>query len=139
MVLRIALPGAIAWAAAPTASAASRGPVVEQRVVAEYPGWARGTGITTTVELQVQVGKDGRARRIVVEPYTVTRDILTRRLRASFDSAAVACVRRWSFRPARRDGWPVVGWARVGVTFEDPGADPRPPAYRSGARAKAAR
>jgi TonB family protein len=144
MVLGLALPGTIVWVAAQATTAeASRDPSVERRVAAEYPEWARGTGIATTVDLRVQVGKDGRARRVLVEPYTVTRDILTRRLRASFDSAAVACAQRWSFRPARRDGRPAVGWIRVGVTFEDPGPDPlhdpRPPATRRAGGTKAAR
>ncbi len=121
---------ALLWAlTVPSASAAAGTgrPAVVRRMAPEYPRWARGTGIGTTVDLQVLVGRDAKALRVVVEPYTVKRDIMTRRLRASFDSAAVACVKRWTFRPARRDGRPVAAWLRVAVGFEDPGegVDPR--------------
>lgn len=111
--------------AAPSAGAetGARRPAVERRMTAEYPAWARGTGIETTVDLKVLVGRDARARRVVVEPYTVERDIMTRRMRASFDSAAVACVKRWTFRPAWRAGRPVAAWLRVEVLLADPGTD----------------
>jgi protein TonB len=109
---------------APPAGAGTMGrdPQVERRVAAETPAWARGAGLGTSVEVRVQVGTDGRARRVVVVPYSVKHDVLSRRLRASFDSAAVAAVRQWTFRPARRGGQPVAAWMRVEVPFEDPGA-----------------
>jgi outer membrane biosynthesis protein TonB len=122
-ILLAALLGA-AVVPARLAGAEARAPAIERRVPAELPGWARGTGIVTNVDLRVRVQRDGRAGRVVVDPYTVRGDILTRRLRASFDSAAVACVRRWRFRPAMRDGRPVAAWMRVAVPFEDPGSDP---------------
>ena len=127
LALQVAAPVALLGAlAAPTTDlgARARGPRVERRVAAEYPGWARGTGIGTTVEVRVLVGRDARARRVVVAPHTVERDILTRRLRASFDSAAVVCVKRWTFHPARRDGRPVAAWLSVEVAFDDAGEDP---------------
>jgi len=140
VALRLALPGALAWATlAPSTCAAARGPAVERQEACGLPAWALGTGIVTTVELRVQVGRDGRARRVTVEPYTVRDDMLTRRLRASFDSAAVACVRRWSYRPAHRDGRPVTAWLRVGVTFEDPGREAEPSAPGRDTLAKARR
>jgi periplasmic protein TonB len=107
----------------PTAGAETPGPgpQVERRVAADYPAWARGAGLITSVEVRVQVGTDGRARRVVVVPYSVKHDLMSRRLRASFDSAAVAAVRQWTFRPRRRNGRPVAAWTRVEVPFEDPG------------------
>ncbi|MEK7824459.1 MAG: TonB family protein [Candidatus Eisenbacteria bacterium] len=127
-----ATPAALALVAAlgaPPAGAgtAGRGPEVVRRVAAEYPAWARGAGLGTSVEVRVQVGTDGRARRVVVVPYSVRNDIMSRRLRASFDSAAVASVRQWGFRPALRGDRPVVAWMRVEVPFEDPGAAARGP------------
>jgi protein TonB len=104
----------------------SGGPQVERRVAAVYPAWARGAGLGTSVEVRVQVGPAGRARRVVVVPYSVRHDVMSRRLRASFDSAAVAAVRQWTFRPARRGGQPVAAWMRVEVPFEDPGDDDAP-------------
>ena len=108
----------------PVAAVQASAPAIERRVPAELPEWARGTGIVTSVDLRVRVQRDGRVGRVVVEPYTVRGDILTRRLRASFDSAAVVCVRRWSFRPAARGGRLIAAWLRVAVPFDDPGSDP---------------
>ena len=97
-------------------------PAVLQRVAAECPAWARGAGLSTRVALRVLVGADGSPRRVEVVPYTVRDDILTRRMRASFDSAAVRAVRRWSFRPATRAGRPVAAWLAVEVPFVEPGS-----------------
>jgi protein TonB len=118
----------IAALGAPPAGAGptGRGPEVVRRVAAEYPAWARGVGLGTSVEVRVQVGTDGRARRVVVVPYSVRNDIMSRRLRTSFDSAAVAAVRQWSFHPALRGGQPVAAWMHVEVPFEDPGASATP-------------
>lgn len=109
----------LAWAAAlPTGAWAEPAHVVD-RVGPEYPSWARGTGIDTEVELRVLVGRDGRAKRVEVLPYDVTDDILTRKMRASFDSAAVRVVRRWRFAPAMRGGKVVPDWLTVRVLFSD--------------------
>jgi len=109
-----ALLAAIAAAAlAPTA------PRVLEAVEAEYPAWARGSGLSTQVTLRVRVTADGRPARIEVEPYTTRHDILKRSFRASFDSAAVRAVRRWRFQPATREGRAVSGWIRVDVPFDE--------------------
>jgi hypothetical protein len=93
--------------------------------------------MSTRVELQALVGRDGRVRQVRVVPYDVRRDILTRGMRASFDSAAVRAVRAWTFRPATREGEPVQAWFRLEVPFEDPAhggneAKPPPPPVREG-------
>ena len=86
------------------ATATAAPPAVVARVEAEYPAWARGTGLSTRVALRVRVTAQGRAERIEVEPYSTRHDVLTRPLRASFDSAAMRAVRHWGFRPAMQDG-----------------------------------
>ncbi len=111
------------------ATGTAAAPAVIERVEAEYPAWARGTGLATRVALRVRVTAQGRPERIEVEPYSTRLDVLTRPLRASFDSAAVRAVRHWGFRPAMRDGRPVAGWIRVEVPFEEAwmrSADPHP-------------
>lgn len=86
----------------------------------QYPSWAIGSGISTEVELRVLIGRDGRVRTLEVIPYNVRKDILTRDLRASFDSAAVRAVRTWAFRPATQDGRAVSVWWTLRVPFSDP-------------------
>lgn len=102
-----------------TAIGIAGAPAVVKRIEPEYPAWARGSGLATRVALRVRVTAQGRAGRIVVEPYTTHEDLLTRPLRASFDSAAVRAVRRWGFRAAMRDGRPVAAWIRVEVPFTE--------------------
>ena len=104
-------------------------PAAIERVQAEYPAWARGSGLATEVSLRVRVAADGRAVRIEVVPYSMRRDILTRSLRASFDSAAVRAVRRWRFRPAMSAGHPVAAWLAVEVPIDEDwtqSGDPHP-------------
>lgn len=95
-------------------------PSVVRTVKADFPAWAVGAGLSTTVHLRVLVGRDGSARRIEVDLYTVREDIMRRSMRASFDSAAVRAVRRWTFRPAMRRGRAVASWLMVDVPFTDP-------------------
>jgi TonB family protein len=95
-------------------------PSVVRTVKAEYPPWAVGAGLGTKVRLRVLVGTDGRPRRIVVLPYTTRDDILTRSMRASFDSAAVRAAWRWTFLPGTRGGRQVASWLVVHVPFADP-------------------
>jgi TonB family protein len=85
-----------------------------------YPSWSIGSGISTEVELRVLIDREGRVRRVEVVPYNVRHDLLTRDLRASFDSAAVRAVRTWSFRPATRNGRSVSVWWTLRVPFSDP-------------------
>lgn len=98
-----------------TASASNTAPRVLATVAAEFPAWAGGSGLSTQVALRVRVSADGRAERIEVVPYSTRHDVLTRALRASFDSAAVRAVRQWRFRPATREGRPVAAWLSVEV------------------------
>jgi TonB family protein len=101
------------------AAGAATAPAVLERVEAEYPAFARGAGLSTTVGLRVRVTAEGLPAKIEVVPYSTRHDVLTRPLRASFDSAAVRAVRRWRFRPATQNGRPVAGWIRVEVPIEE--------------------
>lgn len=107
----------LVMAAAPASDTVPR---VVETVPAECPAWAVGSGLSTEVALRVRVSADGRAERVQVVPYSTRHDVLTRTLRASFDSAAVRAVRQWRFRPARREGRPVAAWLQVKVTVAEP-------------------
>ena len=112
---------AVGWvlvSLAPVAWAEPPRPI--DRSAPEFPGWAIGSGVGTEVELRALVGRDGKVRRVQVVPYDVRFDLLTREMRASFDSAAVRAVRRWSFVPAKRGGKAVSAWLTLRVPFHDP-------------------
>jgi hypothetical protein len=63
-------------------------------------------------------------RKVEVVPYDVKKDIQTREMRASFDSAAVRAVRSWTFQPATEGTKPVSQWWTLRVPFSDPENDP---------------
>jgi TonB family protein len=117
-----AMSGILVLLLAAASSASTVPPRVIEAVEAEVPAWARGAGLSTRVPLRVLVGRDGRASRVEVVPYSTRNDILTRDLRAGFDSAAVRAVRTWRFEPARRGGSPVAAWLPVEVTVAEPWA-----------------
>jgi outer membrane biosynthesis protein TonB len=107
------------------AAAADRTPAaVVERAPAEYPAWAIGSGVSTDVLLRLRILPDSTLGQVKVAPYTVKNDLLTRQMRAGFDSAAVHAVRRWTFRAATLSGNAVAVWLDVAVPFEDPGAAP---------------
>jgi len=94
----------------------------------QYPAWAIGSGISTEVELRVRIGSDGHVRQVEMVPYDVRHDLMTREMRASFDTAAVRSVRTWIFRPASHDGRRVAVWWTLRVPFADPEDTTRDPA-----------
>jgi TonB family protein len=105
------------------ASAADRTPAaVLDTVAAEYPAWAIGSGVSTEVLLRLRILPDGTLGQVKVAPYTTKDDLLTRQMRAAFDSAAVRAVKRWKFRGATVAGYAFAAWLDVTVPFEDPGA-----------------
>ena len=77
-----------------------------ERVQPQYPDRAREKGIDGTVNVQVLVGTDG-----LVKDVRVVKSI------PELDESAVACVRRWRFKPARAKGQPVAVWVGVPVKF----------------------
>jgi TonB family protein len=108
--------------ASQAASAVDRTPAaVLDKVAAEYPAWAIGSGVSTEVMLRLRILPDGTLGQVKVAPYTTKDDLLTRPMRAAFDSAAVRAVKRWKFRAATVAGYAFAAWLDVSVPFEDPG------------------
>jgi TonB family protein len=84
------------------------GPALIYRREPEYTDQARKARIQGTVELSVTIGTDGVPRDIYV----------IRGLDAGLDRKATDCVTRWRFRPASRDGEPIIAFATVEVKFK---------------------
>ncbi len=90
-----------------TTSVASRevpSPIVP--VNPDYPPRALGDGVAV---VEVLVGRDGR-----VESATLVNSS------GGFDAAALDAARRWTFRPAERDGIPVTAYAYLVFGFREP-------------------
>jgi protein TonB len=81
-------------------------PEAVTKVAPEYPVSARESKIEGTVMVQTLVGRDG-----LVHDTKIVKSI------AALDSAAVASVRQWRFKPAMSGGKPVATWVAVPVKF----------------------
>jgi len=81
-------------------------PVPIEQPAPVHPERARRAGLTGDVVLHVQVLRDGRVGRVRVL-HSVP----------GLDQAAIACVRRWRFRPARDAEGPVMAWLAVPISF----------------------
>jgi len=106
-------------------AAASRTPDVEARLLRnvqpEYPSSARSNNVRARVEVEVQIGRNGR-----VEDATVRRRwVLTKsgssrpvaRLGHGLEGAALRAARRSLFQPARSGGAPVRSQTVITFTF----------------------
>jgi TonB family protein len=83
-------------------------PALLRKVDVEYTPEARANGVSGSVTLAFQVATDGSPREIkVVES-----------LDRGLDQNAVAAVRQWRFKPAMREGKPVVVAVKVKVGFQ---------------------
>lgn len=105
-----------AWATQTPASDApvAPGPTFREMSPPKFPSSAKNAGVSGRVDVEVQVGVDGRVKDVEVvrsEPQGV------------FDEAAVAAVYKWTFNPAIDDatGKPVEGRVLVPITFEADG------------------
>ena len=94
--------------AAARAGAASTLPVPISRPAPDYPVQALRNNESGTVHLRITVGEDGKASDVVIERSSRSR---------ALDQAAVRAARRWTFRPAQRDGRPAEGTLSVPITF----------------------
>lgn len=77
-----------------------------------YPVEALRNGESGTVILRVDVSADGVPTQVEVARSSRSR---------SLDRAASEAVRRWTFRPAQRNGQPVAGSVQVPVAFQPEG------------------
>ncbi len=73
----------------------------------ECPDAARSAFIEGTVEVMAHVGTTGR-----VQDVRVVKSV------PALDSAAIECVRRWTFKPAQSSGRPVASWVRIPIRFK---------------------
>lgn len=95
-ILALTAPAALAWPACDQADITP--PVAIVREAPSYPPAVREIGIEGSVEVALTVLKDGQVGWVRV---------LRANPRGYFEQAALASVRAWRFRPARRDGQPI--------------------------------
>jgi protein TonB len=81
-------------------------PEATNQVPPEYPPAARDAGLQGIVLVGVHVSRTG-----LVDSVRVIRSI------PGLDSAAVAAVSQWRFKPARYRGNPVAVWTSIPVRF----------------------
>lgn len=74
-----------------------------------YPQAMRRAGIEGRVTVRVQIGTDGRV--LAIERVEATND-------AFFEATRRQALARWRFRPATRDGIPIVSWQTHTVVFQ---------------------
>lgn len=115
----------LALAAAATAAACEREPVVETEPVPltqpafQYPEELWDAGVEGKTVLRIHIDTVGRVDSARVE---------TASKYPAFDSAALAGTGALRFQPARRDGTPVSKWVLLPVEFEITAADSAHPA-----------
>jgi TonB family protein len=81
------------------------------RVYPVYPKQARAQGLSGSVELEVEIGVDGRVKSVRVLRSTPTR---------VFDEAALGAIREWLFKPGTAAGKPapVIGTQVIDFSIE---------------------
>jgi protein TonB len=84
-------------------------PVPLNQPAPAYPQEALRRNAGGTVRIQAMVGPDGRVERLEVVQSSGNRHL---------DRAASEAVRRWTFRPATRNGQPVSGSVSVPISFD---------------------
>ena len=100
-------PPPTAPAAAP-AIADSTTPTPISRPAPRYPREALTRGIGGTVQVRATIAADGSVERMELAAGSGNRDL---------DRAALEAVRRWTFKPATRNGQPIVTDVLVPITF----------------------
>jgi len=91
-------------------------PEILEFVEADYPEAAEAEGLEATVELEITIAADG----VVTDARVVTP------VGNGFDEAALDAVRRFTFRPATRDGEPIPARIRYNYVFELRAPEPPP-------------
>ena len=82
-----------------------------------YPEEAKKNGESGWVVLRVLVGVEGEPLRYAIDPRTTGTELLIQ--------AAIDAVEQWRFKPAIKDGRPVVAWMVVPIGFFINQTDPR--------------
>ena len=85
-------------------------PVLLSKIEPDYPDRARRAGVEARVLLEAVVRRDGSVGDI--------RVLFTTSPGLGFESAAMAAVERWRYRPGERDGLPVDIYFHIAVNFE---------------------
>jgi len=85
----------------------TEGPAVVYQIEPEYSEEARKARLTGTVVLYVEIDERGQVSRVEVR----------QALGLGLDEKAVEAIKKWRFRPARKDGRPVPSVALVDVGF----------------------
>lgn len=75
----------------------------------KYPPEAKRNGESGWVVLRVLVGLEGEPIRYAIDPRTTATELLIQ--------AAIAAIDQWTFKPAIKDGRPVVAWMVVPIGF----------------------
>ncbi|UHQ18859.1 energy transducer TonB [Lysobacter sp. KIS68-7] len=102
-------PPADAAPAVPAPTLVSSAPTPLSSPAPRYPDRSMRRRETGTVRLQVEVGVDGEPTSVTIASSSNSRDL---------DRAAMDAVRKWRFRPALREGQPVVGTIIVPIEFK---------------------
>lgn len=97
---------------APPAIADSDAPVPISRPAPRYPPQALRRGVGGSVRVLATVAPDGSVERMELAQGSGNRDL---------DRAAMEAVRRWTFRPATRNGQPVTATVIVPLEFNPGG------------------
>jgi protein TonB len=84
-----------------------KGPQIVKRVNPAYPEIARKAGLEGTVYVKIWVGKDGKARKVVV----------TKSASDIFDQAAIDAAMQMVFTPAMMQNGPVDVWVAIPFHF----------------------
>ncbi len=88
-------------------------PRVRKKVEPDYPKGAAAIGLEATVVVEVVIDSTG----------VITTVNPLRLAGRGFDESAVACVKKWRFHPAEKDGRPVAVHASIEVNFRLLGRD----------------
>lgn len=117
LALLVALPSAAQSPDGGPTGVLTRPPALLKQVEAAFPAEALDAGVGGTVEMEIDIGADGK----------VTDARVTKSAGAAFDEAALAAVRQFEFSPAEVDGQPAP--VRIGYSYEfffRPQAVPQP-------------
>ncbi len=88
-------------------------PELDRKYSPRYPQDARKDRIETQVMMMVRVNTDGA----VADTCTVPSGVLDQLRQYGLEQAAIECVKRWKFEPAKKDGGPVEAYYPAVVSF----------------------